>query len=167
MTLPPRRTILFSLLFLAALAGAYGAGRLQAPSRVVTQTQTVEVEKEKVVYRDRVVKGPVVVREKRVEVPGPAGPTVTVERVVERAPVVRETARDTATDTTTATATQVTQTRDYPRLTVGGGAGLPLSSPQLTWTALALYRPWDAPLSLGAQYVSHDHVALFLATLTF
>ena len=76
---------------LAAIVAAYGFGRYAAP------TKTVETDISRTFagwdWRQNVVtvKGPVRVVTKRVEVPGPAGPTVTIERVVTRDPVTTTT----------------------------------------------------------------------------
>lgn len=121
---------------LALGAGCYAAGRWAAPTktveveveRVVTKVETVEVEK--------VVKvaGPVRVVTKRVEVPGPAGPTVTVERVVERGPTTTTT--DTASSGTVAQASEKVVEkiveRDAPRFLLGPTVGAGFSVNGLT-----------------------------------
>mgnify|MGYP003349211969 CR=1 FL=1 len=68
-----------------ALAVGFGAGRYSAPTKVETR-EVVKTEQVEVVrWQDRVVveKGPVREGTKTVTVPGPQGPTVTVEKVVE------------------------------------------------------------------------------------
>jgi hypothetical protein len=73
-----------------ALVAALVAGRYSRPAEVrevvKVQTRTVfQVERVEVAKR---VEGPVRIVERRVEVPGPAGPTVTVIRTEDRGPVV-------------------------------------------------------------------------------
>lgn len=60
------------------------------PPRTVTKTEIKTVIQERIVYQDRVVveKGPERVTTRTVTVPGPAGPTVTVEKVVEKEKIV-------------------------------------------------------------------------------
>jgi hypothetical protein len=66
------------------------------PPRVEIRTETKVEVQEKLVYRDKIVKeqGPVRVTTKTVTVPGPAGPTVTVEKIVEKDRVVTVTVKE-------------------------------------------------------------------------
>lgn len=141
----------------ALAAASFGAGRYSAPTRVetreVTKVETVEVVK----WQDRETKveGPVRVVERRVEVPGPQGPTVTVEKVVEREKVV--TVHDSqGTDMAAAASEKVVERlveRDAPRWTVGGTIGAGMASGALqppSYGALVGYRLLG-PLGLLAQ----------------
>ena len=110
-----------------ALAVGFGAGRYSAPTKVETR-EVVKTEQVEVVrWQDRVVveKGPVREVTKTVTVPGPQGPTVTVERVVEREKVV--TVKDSqGTDMAAAASEKVVERlveRDAPRWTVGATVG--------------------------------------------
>ena len=72
-----------------ALAAAYVAGLYAAPVRVEERTRVEWRTVYQIVTQEKRVEtqGPVRWRERRVEVPGPAGPTITVEREEERGPV--------------------------------------------------------------------------------
>jgi hypothetical protein len=73
----------------AALVAAFVLGRSSkvTETREVVKVQTRTVYQIERVESARRVEGPVRVVERRVEVPGPAGPTVTVTRTEDRGPV--------------------------------------------------------------------------------
>lgn len=77
------------LLVVAALAGMFYAGRYSAPVEVreVVRTEWKTVYQIQQVEKAVRVEGRVRVVERRVEVPGPAGPTVTIYRTEDRGPV--------------------------------------------------------------------------------
>jgi hypothetical protein len=99
-----------------------------APTKVETRevVKTVEVVK----WRDRevVTQGPVKVVTRTVTTPGPAGPTVTVDRVVEREKVVTVHTQGTDTVTTNEVIKEKLVERDAPRVAVFGTVGLPFGS---------------------------------------
>jgi hypothetical protein len=74
----------------AALVAAFVIGRSSkaAEVREVVKVQTRTVYQIEKVETEKRVEGPVRIVERRVEVPGPAGPTVTVIRTEDRGPVV-------------------------------------------------------------------------------
>jgi hypothetical protein len=130
-----------------ALVGAFGAGRYAAPTKV--EVREVEKVVEVVKWRDRevITKGPVTVVTKTRTVPGPAGPTIEVEKVVIREKVVTVHTQGVDTVTETEKVVEKLVERDAPRLTLGatiGWAGVP------TYGAYAGVRILG-PLSLMAQ----------------
>jgi hypothetical protein len=136
-----------------SVLAAYGTGRFASPTRV--ETRDVERVVTKVEYRDRVVKvqGPVRIVTKTLTVPGPAGPTVTVERVVTRDPV-------TTTIDTTGTGSQATEKivekiveRDAPRLTLLGTIGTDITNPKPVYGGFVAARI-AGPLTVGAGFDS-------------
>jgi hypothetical protein len=111
-----------------ALAAGVGVGRYSAPTKV--ETREVERVVEVVRWRDRevVTKGPVKVVTRTVTTPGPQGPTVTVDRIVEQEKVVTVHTQGLDTTTEVERLTEKVVTRDAPRLTLGatvGYAGVP------------------------------------------
>ncbi len=123
---------------LAALAGAYGAGRFAAPTKVVTKTEVVtkEVIKEvkaetKVIYRDRVV-------DRVITKDG----TVTEHIVYKSAEATKEVDRTSDAKSSDTKTEKVTIT-DAPRLTVSVLAGVDLKP---AWQPLG---PSAGPLALG------------------
>jgi hypothetical protein len=82
------RSVLAGIAAALALAGfAVGRASRKPEVREVVKVETREVVKVQTVEVEKRVEGPVRVVERRVEVPGPAGPTVTVVRTEERGPV--------------------------------------------------------------------------------
>lgn len=73
-----------------ACALSFVAGRYSAPVKVEERTkyETRTVYQIVQVEREKRIEGPVRIVERRVEVPGPAGPTIEIVRTEERGPVV-------------------------------------------------------------------------------
>jgi hypothetical protein len=149
----PRATAVAAGVATALLLGSYGAGRFMAPTKVETRevVKTVEVVK----WRDRevVTKGPVKVVTRTVTVPGPEGPTVTVDRVVEREKVVTVHTQGADTVTTNEKIVEKLVERDAPRVTLAATIGAGFSSEGVTAPAygvLALGRV-AGPFVVGAQ----------------
>ena len=80
----------YALIGVAGLVLGIVIAKYTLPPRVVVKTEIKTEVQERVVYKDRVVveKGPERVTTRTVTVPGPAGPTVTVEKVVEKEKIV-------------------------------------------------------------------------------
>lgn len=162
-----KRWIIAAIVALAALAAAFGAGRFTAPAKV----QTVTITQWKDRFIEHQVAGPVRIVTRTVERPAPEAPpppgcpacaavaeTTTTE---DRSPVTTDRTSEAASQTSTSSTT----THDYPRLTLGVGAGSPLDhlqAPQLG--GLAAYR-FAGPLSAWAAG-DRSHLLAGLA-LTF
>lgn len=80
----------YALCALGGLALGIVVAKYTLPPKVTVRTEIKTEVQERVVYKDRVVveKGPERVTTRTVTVPGPAGPTVTVEKVVEKEKIV-------------------------------------------------------------------------------
>jgi hypothetical protein len=111
-----------------ALVAGVGIGRFTLPTKVEERevVRTVEVVK----WRDRevITKGPVKVVTKTVTTPGPAGPTVTVDREVFRDKVVTVHVQGKDTVTEKDRLVEKVVERDAPRVAVFGTVGLPFSA---------------------------------------
>ena len=137
--------------------GVVGA-KYTLPPRTITKTEIKTEVQEKVVYKDRVVieKGPERVTTRTVTVPGPAGPTVTVEKVVEKEKIV--TVRDSAgrTDTVIQQVDRSEKTVDSrPWLALEAMASIAPASGRWAWSGGAQIRVLG-PLWLGAGVVKAD-----------
>ena len=122
--------------------------------RTVTKVETVEVVK----WKEKVVieKGPEKVTTRTVTVPGPAGPTVTVEKIVEKEKIV--TVRDNSGASNTATDTssehsKITDSRPWLALDFMGA--IAPGSNQWAWTGGAQIRV-IGPVWVGAGAVKAD-----------
>ena len=147
-------------------AASYGAGRFTAPTKVETREVTREVEVVKWRDREVITKGPVKVVTRTVSVPGPEGPTVTVDRIVEREKVVTVHTQGADTVTTNERLVEKIVTRDAPRLTLALTGGVALDSAAPTWGALGHYRT-IGPLVLGATYTRQGNTLQAIAGITF
>ena len=87
------------LAVVAGIALGIVVAKYTLPPRTVTRTETKF--EEKIVYQDRIVKeqGPVRITERTVTVPGPQGPTVTVDRIIEKEKIVTVTVHEGASET--------------------------------------------------------------------
>ena len=143
----------WALVAVAALVASFGAGRFMAPTKVEVRevTKTVEVVK----WRDRevVTQGPVRVVTRTKTVPGPAGPTVEVEKIVEREKVVTVHTQGADTVTTNEVVKEKIVERDAPRITLAATVGAGFSSSGLTAPAYGLLAMGRiaGPLVIGAQ----------------
>ncbi len=134
--------------------------RTKVETRTVVQVERVEAEKR--------VEGPVRVVERRVEVPGPAGPTVTVVRTEERGPVV------VTHDLRLNSLAVATEAREASRVVTRAAAGwraLVAADPlRLSLDARAfrfgLERRLIGPLWVGASY-QHGGAVLATAAMEF
>jgi hypothetical protein len=115
-----------------ALIGAFGAGRYMAPTKV--EVREVEKVVEVVKWRDKevITKGPVTVVTKTRTVPGPAGPTIEVEKVVTREKVVTVHTQGVDTVTEVERLSEKVVERDAPRWTVFGTVGAGFNGSGLT-----------------------------------
>jgi hypothetical protein len=150
------------LVSVAAAALGFGAGQLLKPAKVVTKVEERVVEK--VVYRDRLVKeqGPVRIVTKTVTTPGKDGPTITVEKVVEKEKIVTVRVRDGESTTNSTTVSEKTVTNEYPRFTVLGtvGTDVNLKLP-IVYGGQALYRVLG-PIQVGAGYDSSNRATILI-----
>lgn len=126
MTVTRRGWITLAVVGVLLVAAGYGAGRFAAPTKETVKVETewksrveyVEVEKKVE------VRGPVRVRERRVEVPGPQGPTVYVDRTEDQGPVTTttDTGRTGTMEEQGREVVEKTVTRDAPRFGIFGTA---------------------------------------------
>jgi hypothetical protein len=142
---------------LGGLVGGFFICKYTLPPRTVTKIETkietVEVEK----WRDRIVKeqGPVRETTRTVTVPGPAGPTVTVDRIVEREKVVTKTVNSGQHDTVIVEREKSSVTVDNrPWIAVEGSLGLG-SEARIAYSAGAQVRVLG-PIWLGAGFIKAD-----------
>ena len=143
---------------LAGLALGIVIAKYTLPPKTITKTEIKTEVQERVVYKDRVVveQGPVRVTTRTTTVPGPAGPTVTVEKVVEKEKIV------TVKDSTGRTDVVVQQAEKTEKITDSRpwfaleamGAMSPETS-QWAWTGGAQIRVLG-PVWLGAGVVKAD-----------
>ena len=138
---------------LGGLVGGFFICKYTLPPRTVTITETKVVER--IVYQDKIVKeqGPVRVVTRTTTVPGPAGPTVTVEKVVEKEKVVTVTVKEGASVTAAEGKTSVTvDNRSWVALEASLGVG---AGGRLAYTGGAQMRVLG-PLWLGAGVIKAD-----------
>jgi hypothetical protein len=150
--------MIYALCVTGGVAGGVVIAKYTLPpkvtEKVVIQTKEIEV----VRWKDRVVveKGPERVTTRTVTVPGPAGPTVTVEKVVEKEKIVTRTVKEGGVDTVIVNrqeASKVTESR--PVFALGGVGGMDLSSGRFAFSGDATLRILG-PLWLGAGIVKAD-----------
>jgi hypothetical protein len=140
------------------LGGGYVAGRYTTSVKVTERIVTVTKEVEVVKWQDRLVEvqGPVRTTTKTVTVPGPMGPTVTVEKVVEKEKVVIQTVHDGSSNSSTDTSVDKSKVTDArPWIAAEGMAGWAPSNAQFLWGATGQIRVLG-PLWLGAGVVKAD-----------
>lgn len=128
------------------------------PPKTITKTETKIQVVEKIVYRDNIVKeqGPVRVVTRTKTVPGPAGPTVEVEKIVEREKVVTVTVREGTSDTATKVEEKTSKTVDNRSVfALGGVGGMDLSTGRWAFSGDATMRV-IGPLWLGVGVIKAD-----------
>jgi hypothetical protein len=138
---------------LGGLVGGFFICKYTLPPRTVTKTEMKIVEK--IVYQDRIVKeqGPVRTVTRTTTVPGPAGPTVTVEKIVEKEKVVTVTVKEGSSTTAADSKSSVTvDNRPWVALEASLGLG---AEARIAYTAGAQMRVLG-PLWLGAGVIKAD-----------
>lgn len=137
-----------------SLALAFGAGRYSAPTKTVVEVQTRDVVKLVEVVKEVRVQGPVRVVERRVEVPGAAGPTVYVERTTEDAgsTTIKDSVKDIVKDTETKSV--VTTVRDVGRFALVGTLGMDVAKPGAVVYGGQLQARVLGPLVVGVGFDS-------------
>ena len=148
----------YALAAIAGLALGIVVAKYTLPPRTVTKTEIKTEVQEKVVYKDRVVveKGPERITTRTVSVPGPAGPTVTVEKIVEKESVV--TVKDSAgrTDTVIQQAEKTEKTVDSrPWMALEGSGNLAPGQGKWAWTGGVQVRVLG-PVWIGVNVVKAD-----------
>lgn len=148
----------YALVGVAGLALGIVVAKYTLPPRVTVRTETKVEVQEKIVYRDRIVKeeGPVRVVTRTRTVPGPAGPTVEVEKIVEREKVVTVTVREGGSDTQTKVEEKKEKITDSrPWLALEASGALAPTSGRWAWTGGAQIRALG-PVWVGAGVVVAD-----------
>lgn len=152
---------------LVACGLSFAWGRTSAPVKV---EERIKYENRFVyqLYRDetkREERGPERIVERRVEVPGPAGPTITIERVIERGPVV------VTHDLRLSSSVVATEASESSRVVTRGRSGwrasvaadpLRLSLDPAAFR-FGVERRLFGPLWLGASYQHGDRMLLTVA----
>lgn len=128
------------------------------PPRVTTKIETRTEIQEVVKWKDRevVVEGPVRETTRTVTVPGPAGPTVTVEKVVEREKIVTvhdNTGTSQINQDVETKAEKTVDSRPWFALEAGVGIGVP--SGTLAYTGSAQFRIFG-PIWAGPSVIKAD-----------
>jgi hypothetical protein len=147
--------MIYALCVVGGTAGGIAIAKYTLPPRVEIKTETKIQEVEVVKWREKVVveKGPVKVTTRTVTVPGPAGPTVTVDRIVEKDKVVYVKDGSGSRDTVTQVDEKTSKVIDSrPWMALEGTAGLGLNgrwAGQGAATVRVLGPVW---LGLGAIY---------------
>lgn len=138
----------------SGLVGGFFICKYTLPPRTVTKIETKIEVQEKVVYKDKVVieKGPERITTRTVTVPGPAGPTVTVEKIVEKEKIVTVKDSSGRTDTVIQQAEKTSVTVDNrPWVAVEGMLGLG-SEARIAYSVGAQMRVLG-PIWLGAGFI--------------
>lgn len=146
------------LILAGGLAGGTVIARYTLPPKVVEKEKVVVQEKEVVKWKDRTVveKGPVRIVTKTVTVPGPQGPTVTVERVVEKEKVVTVVNQDAEVQSNSTILTEREKTTDSrPWFAVEASGVLAPTTGRWAWTGGAQIRVLG-PVWVGAGVVKAD-----------
>jgi hypothetical protein len=138
-------------------AAGYGTGRFAAPTKVIERTSTSTQAQAQATASAKmtVAEGPVKITRRRTVTPGPNGPVVQLDTVIERSPVLTTTesqASGASSSSASLTTERVTE-RDAPRLTLALTIGAGFSSGGITqpsYGVLALGRV-AGPLVVGAQ----------------
>jgi hypothetical protein len=150
--------MIYVLCAVGGIVGGIVIAKYTLPPKTVTKTETVVQVVEKIVYRDNIVKeqGPVRIVTRTKTVPGPDGPTVEVERIVEKEKIVTVTVREGASDTNTRVEDRTSKTVDNrPVFALGGLGGMDLSTGRWAFSGEATVRI-IGPLWLGAGAIKAD-----------
>lgn len=146
-----------AICLVSGLVGGFFICKYTLPPKVTERIVTVTKEVEVVKWKDRVVEvqGPVKTTIKTVTVPGPMGPTVTVEKVIEKEKVVIQTVHDGSSASSTDTSvdkSKVTENRSWLAVEASLGVG---SEGRLAYTGGAQMRVLG-PIWLGAGVIKAD-----------
>ncbi len=149
--------MIYALCVVGGLAGGIVIAKYTMPpktiTRVETKTETVEVVKWK--DREVMVEGPVRETTKTVTVPGPAGPTVTVEKVVEREKIVtiHDNSGTSQINQDVETKTEkVVDARSWLAVEAGIGIGIPSGNVAYTGSVqMRLFGIWAGPSFIKAD----------------
>jgi hypothetical protein len=147
-----------AICLVAGLCGGVVVAKYTLPPKTVTKTETKIQIQEKIVYQDRIVKeqGPVRITTKTVTVPGPAGPTVTVEKVVEKDKVTTVIVNQGGVDTTTKMDEKTSKTVDARSwLALEGVAGIAPGTGRWAGSGAATMRVFG-PLWAGVGIIKAD-----------
>jgi hypothetical protein len=150
--------MIYVLCVVGGTAGGIAIAKYTLPPKTVTKTETVVQVVEKIVYRDNIVKeqGPVRIVTKTTTVPGPAGPTVTVEKIVEKEKIVTVTVREGAAATDTKVEDRTSKTVDARSwLALEGMAGIDPGTGRWAGSGAATMRILG-PLWLGAGVIKAE-----------
>jgi hypothetical protein len=150
--------MIYALCVTGGVAGGVVIAKYTLPPKTITKTETKVQVIEKIVYRDNIVKeqGPVRIVTKTTTVPGPAGPTVTVEKVVEKEKIVTVTVREGTSATDTKVSEKTSKTVDSrPVFALSGLGGIDLSSGRWAFSGDAAVRLFG-PVWIGAGAIKAD-----------
>ena len=149
--------LLTSLVGLGCFVGGGVAYKYAMPPRIVEREKVVvkTVEVERVVDRIVEIQGPVRETTKTVTVPGPMGPTVTIEKITEKEVVKIETVHDGSSASSTDTSVDKSKVTDNrPWVAVEGMLGLG-GEGRIAYSAGAQMRVLG-PIWLGAGVIKAD-----------
>jgi hypothetical protein len=146
--------LVYLLVALSGLALGIVVAKYTLPPRVEERERVVEREVVKWKDKEIVTQGPVRVTTKTVTVPGPAGPTVTVEKIVEKEKVVTVHVQDGSADTSSEREKEkITDSRPWFALEAAGA--IAPATGRWAWTGGAQFRV-IGPLWAGAGVVVTD-----------
>ena len=150
--------MIYALCATGGVAGGVVIAKYTLPPKTVTKTESRSGGGGDEVYQDRIVKeeGPVRTRYIKTTVPGPAGPTVTVEKIVEKEKVVTKTVNSGQHDTVVQLKEVTSKTvENRPVFALGGVGGIDLSTGRWAFSGDATVRILG-PLWIGAGAVKAD-----------
>jgi hypothetical protein len=149
--------LLTTLVGLGCFVGGGVAYKYMMPPKVTERIVTVTKEIEVVKWQDRLVEvqGPVRTTTRTVTTPGPVGPTVVVEQIVEKEKVVIRTVHDGSSASSTDTYVDKSKITDNrPWVAVEGMLGLG-GEGRIAYSAGAQMRVLG-PIWLGAGFIKAD-----------
>jgi hypothetical protein len=148
----------YLLTALGGLALGIVIAKYTLPPRIEERERVVVKEVEVVKWKDRevVVEGPVRVTTKTVTVPGPAGPTVTVEKIVEKEKVVTVHTQGKDTNTTTYVERETEKVTDSrPWLALEAMGAIAPTTGSWAWSGGVQFRALG-PVWIGAGVLKAD-----------